>query len=207
MADAADLFCAEARFAQVPMQGAQVYLLRALPMHEPVDGLLSRLIEQTPWQTGNVTLWGKRYPQPRLTAWYGDPDAVYTYSGMRLQPMAWTADLQRIRAKVEAATGAQFNSVLLNYYRDQRDSIGLHSDDEPELGAQPVIASLSLGEERVLLLKHRRDKTVKPVRIKLNSGSLLLMKGETQRNWKHGIAKQVRVCGPRVNLTFRRIEG
>jgi len=95
--------------------------------------------------------------------------------------------------------------VLLNYYRDNRDSMGFHSDDEPELGLRPVIASLSLGEERTLTMKHKLNKLAKPIRLKLTSGSLLLMKGETQRYWNHGIAKESRPCGPRVNLTFRRI--
>ena len=102
-------------------------------------------------------------------------------------------------------TLASFNSVLLNYYRDNRDSMGFHSDDEPELGERPVIASVSLGEERTLVLKHQLNKLAKPVRLRLASGSVLLMKGETQRYWKHGVAKKTRACGPRINLTFRRI--
>ena len=110
-----------------------------------------------------------------------------------------------IKSRVEAVAGTDFNSVLLNYYRNHRDSMGLHSDDEPELGARPILASLSLGEERTFILKHKRDKALKPVRLKLASGSLLLMKGDTQRYWKHGIDKETRPCGPRVNLTFRRI--
>jgi alkylated DNA repair dioxygenase AlkB len=117
--------------------------------------------------------------------------------------LPWTETLQDIRRAVEAAAGASFNSVFLNYYRDHRDSMGFHSDDEPELGKEPTIASLSLGETRTLTLKHRRRKDREPVRLLLESGSLLVMKGETQRNWKHGIAKQSRPCGPRVNLTFR----
>jgi alkylated DNA repair dioxygenase AlkB len=107
---------------------------------------------------------------------------------------------------MESIAEARFNSVLLNYYRDQRDSMGFHSDDEPELGDRPVIASLSLGEERTFVFKHRKVKTLKPVRLKLASGSLLLMKGETQSYWKHGIDKESRRCGPRVNLTFRSIK-
>jgi len=113
--------------------------------------------------------------------------------------------LLEIRRRIETVVEAPFNSVLLNYYRDNRDSMGFHSDDEPELGARPVIASLSLGEERTFILKHKANKFAKPVRLRLASGSLLLMKGETQRYWKHGIAKETRRCGPRVNLTFRRI--
>ena len=109
------------------------------------------------------------------------------------------------RAGLKRSLRTDFNSVLLNYYRDHRDSMGMHSDDEPELGERPILASLSLGEERTFILKHKRDKALKPVRLKLASGSLLLMKGDTQRYWKHGIDKETRPCGPRVNLTFRRI--
>jgi alkylated DNA repair dioxygenase AlkB len=152
-----------------------------------------------------VVVWGKTYPQPRLTAWYGDEDARYEYSGLELAPLPWTARLLAIKASVERAAGTRFNSVLLNYYRNERDSMGMHSDDEPELGAEPVIASLSLGETRTLVFRHRLDRSRTPIRIDLGDGSLLLMRGATQRNWKHGIAKERRPCGARVNLTFRRI--
>ena len=135
----------------------------------------------------------------------GDRASNYTYSGIQLTPLPWTDILREVRGRIEALADATFNSVLLNYYRDNRDSMGFHSDHEPELGDRPVIASLSLGEERIFVLKHKVDRFVKPVRLKLASGSLLLMKGETQRYWKHGIAKETRACGPRVNLTFRHI--
>jgi alkylated DNA repair dioxygenase AlkB len=95
--------------------------------------------------------------------------------------------------------------VLLKYYRDNKDSMGFHSDDEPELGERPVIASLSLGEERTFILKHKTLKAIPAVRLRLVSGSVLLMRGDTQRHWKHGIPKESRRCGPRVNLTFRHI--
>jgi alkylated DNA repair dioxygenase AlkB len=138
-----------------------------------------------------------------LTAWFGDPEARYTYSGLSLEPMPWTDLLADIRSRVEALAGASFNSVLLNYYRDHRDSMGMHSDDEPELGRNPTIASVSLGEQRTLTLKHKFKKELKPVQLPLDSGSLLLMKGATQHHWKHGISKLSRPCGPRVNLTLR----
>ena len=110
-----------------------------------------------------------------------------------------------LKRRVEAVAGTDFNSVLLNYYRDHRDSMGFHSDDEQELGTRPIIASVSVGAERTFLLKHKTDKALKPVRIKLEFGSLLLMKGETQHVWKYRIEKEPRLCGPRINLTFRRI--
>ena len=190
---------------RLPLRDAEVYFLSELFLGEPAETLLRRLIEQIAWTAGSVTLWGKRHAQPRLTAWHGDPGATYAYSGQSLQPRAWTGDLLRIKQRVEAVAEENFNSVLLNYYRDHRDSIGMHSDDEAELGPRPVIASLSLGAERTFILRHRSDSKVEPVRLKLASGCLLLMKGTTQRHWKHGIAKQTRPCGPRLNLTFRRI--
>ncbi len=114
-------------------------------------------------------------------------------------------DCCRSSRVVEKATASPFNSVLLNYYRNERDSMGMHSDDEPELGLQPVIASFSLGEARTLVFRHRSDRSRESLRLELGDGSLLLMRGASQRNWKHGIAKERRACGARVNLTFRRI--
>jgi alkylated DNA repair dioxygenase AlkB len=169
------------------------------------NAMLRRLVADTPWRQESITVWGKTYPQPRLTAWYGDPDSYYTYSRITLTPIPWTDLLLEIKERVEIATSASFNSVLLNYYRDNHDSMGLHSDDEPELGPRPIIASFSLGDERTLVMKHKIDAAAEPVRITLGSSSLLLMQGDTQKYWKHGIAKETRRLGPRVNLTFRRI--
>jgi alkylated DNA repair dioxygenase AlkB len=169
------------------------------------DAILRRLIAGVPWRQENIVVWGKTYLQPRLIAWYGDRGCSYTYSRITLSPLPWDRLLLELKDLVESASGSSFNSVLLNYYRDHRDSMGLHSDDEPELGARPILASLSLGQERTLTLKHKVRKDVSPVKIRLASGSLLLMQGDTQRYWKHGIEKETRPCGPRVNLTFRRI--
>lgn len=200
-----DLFAPAYELRSMPVADAEICYLPHLRLKEPHESLLQRLIDETPWRAEQITVWGKRRVQPRLTGWYGDPGSRYRYSGIDLEPLPWTETLQDIRQAVETATRASFNSVLLNYYRDQRDSMGFHSDDEPELGREPTIASLSLGETRTLTLKHRRRKDIEPVRLPLESGSLLVMKGETQRNWKHGIGKQSRLCGPRVNLTFRQI--
>ena len=201
----ADLFSVQKALAPIPMQDAEVYYLRHLPLAQPPHVVMNQLIAEVPWRAENIVVWGRTYPQPRLIAWYGDAGMNYTYSGLQLTPLPWTETLLDIKSRVEAVTRTDFNSVLLNYYRDHRDSMGLHSDDEPELGEQPILASLSLGEERIFILKHKRDKVLKPVRLKLASGSLLLMKGDTQRYWKHGIDKEARPCGPRVNLTFRSI--
>lgn len=184
---------------------ADIRYWRCVDLGAQPDLILHELIEQTPWRSEVITLWGQRYRQPRLTAWFGDPGARYTYSGLSLEPLSWTDLLSDIRSRVEALVEAPLNSVLLNYYRDHRDSMGMHSDDEPELGRNPTIASVSLGEQRTLVLKHKFRKELQPVHLPLDSGSLLLMKGATQHNWKHGINKSSRPCGPRVNLTFRRI--
>jgi alkylated DNA repair dioxygenase AlkB len=200
-----DLFSTHAMLEPIPMKDAEAYYLPHLLLAQAPDIIMGRLIDEVPWRAESIIVWGKTYPQPRLIAWYGDAGMIYTYSGIQLTPLPWTRTLLDIKKRVEAVTGANFNSVLLNYYRDHRDSMGLHSDDEPELGERPILASLSLGEERTFILKHKRDKALKPVRLKLASGSLLLMKGDTQRYWKHGIDKEPDPCGPRVNLTFRRI--
>jgi alkylated DNA repair dioxygenase AlkB len=199
-----DLFeSSELRLLDLP--DAEIYYASCVDFGARPDRILRELIEQTPWRTEVINLWGKEYQQPRLTAWFGDPGARYTYSGLSLEPLPWTELLADLRSRVEALTEASFNSVLLNYYRDQRDSMGMHSDDEPELGRNPTIASVSLGEQRTLLLKHKSRKDLKPVRLPLDPGSLLLMKGATQHHWKHGINKVTQLCGARVNLTFRRI--
>jgi alkylated DNA repair dioxygenase AlkB len=200
-----DLFAAAQRLERIPMLDAEVYYLSDLGLGRERDEILQRLIANTKWRQDTIVVWGKAYQQPRLVAWYGDRGGDYTYSGIRLSPLPWTELLLDIKRRVESVSQESFNSVLLNYYRDNRDSMGFHSDDEPELGEKPVIASVSLGEERTLVLRHKVNELAKPVRLRLASGSLLLMKGETQRCWKHGIAKETRRCGARVNLTFRHI--
>jgi alkylated DNA repair dioxygenase AlkB len=200
-----DLFEATDRLERIPIADGEVYYVSDLTLGRSAHALLRQLTAEIPWRQENILVWGKLYSQPRLVAWYGDRGSDYTYSGIKLTPRPWTDLLLDIKRRVEAVSATAFNSVLLNYYRDNRDSMGFHSDDEPELGARPIIASLSFGEERMFIMKHKVKKLAKPVRLRLESGSLLLMKGETQRYWKHGIAKESRPCGPRINLTFRRI--
>jgi alkylated DNA repair dioxygenase AlkB len=200
-----DLFSSFEGLQKISLQDAEIYYLRHLPLAQAPHIVMVQLIDEIAWRAENIVVWGRTYPQPRLIAWYGDSGMIYTYSGIRLTPLPWTEALLDIKRRVEAVCETEFNSVLLNYYRDHRDSMGLHSDNEPELGNQPILASLSLGQERNFILKHKIDKALKPVRLKLASGSLLLMKGDTQRYWKHGIEKETRPCGTRVNLTFRRI--
>ena len=164
---------------------------------------MQELIDATEWRQQPITIYGKSYLQPRLVAWHGD--LSYSYSGLRLDPLPWTARLLRLRQRIETLTGLEFNSVLLNYSRDQNDCMGMHSDDEPELGPQPAIASLSLGDTRDLVFKHRKRKDLRSFKLSLQSGSLLLMQGPTQQHWRHGINRLKKPRGPRVNLTFRKI--
>lgn len=185
----------------IPITDGQLAFAAQLDLPLPPDELLSRLVEDTHWRQETVTVFGRRHLQPRLTAWHGD--RRYAYSGLTLDPQPWTPLLQQVRAAVEEASRHHFNSVLLNYYRDGRDSMGMHSDDEPELGPNPVIASLSLGEERQFILKHKRSGET--LKFPLPSGSLLVMAGATQHHWLHGINKSSRKMGPRLNLTFRNI--
>ena len=126
---------------------------------------------------------------PRLNAWYGDDNTDYGYSGIQLDSQRWTKELYVLKDQVQEFTGERFNSVLLNWYRDGSDSVAWHSDDEKELGLNPVIASLSLGQTRQFSLRHKTNKSLPTTSIDLAGGSLLLMKGETQHNWEHCIAK------------------
>jgi alkylated DNA repair dioxygenase AlkB len=197
------LFTAENTWEILPMVDADVRLCAAFDLGQTPRALMDELVAQTTWRQDSIRIHGQTHVQPRLHAWVGDADAVYTYSGLRMQPEPWTPTLQAVRQRVEAACQSRFNSVLLNLYRHERDSMGMHADDEPELGPRPIIASLSLGEVRTLVFKHRQHADLKPVRIALPSGSLLCMAGGTQAHWKHGIAKQSRALAARLNLTFR----
>lgn len=171
------------------------------------EGLLRTLEAQTPWRQDRITLFGRSHDVPRLTAWYGDPGCSYAYSGLRLVPLPWTEALGSMRARVARAAGVAFNSVLLNWYRDGNDSMGWHADDEPELGPDPVIASVSLGAARTFQLKHRQDKTERRIDLDLEHGSLLVMHPPTQAHWVHAVPKRRRAGrGGRINLTFRYVE-
>jgi alkylated DNA repair dioxygenase AlkB len=156
------------------------------------------------WKQEELRIYGRMVKTPRLTAWYGDAGAAYTYSGVRFEGLPWTAELLEIKQKVETAFGAKFNSVLLNLYRDGRDSMGWHSDDEQELGLNPVIASVNLGQERRFDFRRRENHTLKHS-VMLGNGSVLLMKGDIQHRWQHQIAKTAKPIGMRINLTFRKI--
>lgn len=172
---------------------------------EQADTIYYELLKEIAWQQDNITVYGKTHPQPRLTALYGNDGKPYSYSNITMQPKPWNSLLQKIKYYIEASTECQFTTVLLNQYRDGKDSNGWHADNEKELGTNPIIASLSLGEERVFQLKHNTISEAKK-NIILEHGSLLLMKGSTQHFWKHQIPKTTKPIGNRINLTFRSIK-
>jgi alkylated DNA repair dioxygenase AlkB len=188
---------------RLPLVDAELLFWPQVDLDQDYDQLLATLIGDSSWRQEEITVYGKAYRQPRLSAWHGD--LGYSYSGIRLEPEPWTRTLLDIRQQVQRLAGQDFNSVLLNYYRDHNDRMGMHSDDEGELGHQPVIASLSLGETRTLLLRHKTRKDLKTIKLSLPSGSLLVMRGDTQQHWRHGINSERSPCGARVNLTFRTV--
>lgn len=175
------------------------------------DALFAELRQAVAWETHRIRLFGRELDTPRLSCWIGDPGASYTYSRTRFEPRPWPAALAALRGRLERACAARFNSVLANLYRDGDDAMGWHSDDEPELGAQPVIASLSLGAERRFRFRRRRARG-EPARpgdtseLPLPHGSLLRMAGATQRLYRHDLPRVRGLDAPRINLTFRRID-
>lgn len=196
-----DLFAPQAGLLPLPLDDGELGWMAQLPLPWSNADVFARLLAETDWREETVVIYGTRHLQPRLSAWYGEK--AYAYSGLRLQPTPFTPLLLTLRDAVEDATGHAFNSVLLNYYRNERDSMGLHSDDEPELGPRPAIASLSFGEARTFILKHKHTRQT--VRVPLTDGSLLLMAGDTQQYWLHGINKMTKSLQGRINLTFRKI--
>lgn len=167
--------------------------------------LFEKLKNEIPWQQDNITVFGKTHPQPRLTALFGNEGKPYSYSNIVMQPNPWNPLLMFIKNEIEEICQEHFTTVLLNYYRDGKDSNGWHADNERELGRNPIIASVSFGEDRFFHLQHNTIKEQK-LKINLEHGSLLLMKGTTQHFWKHQIPKTAKPIGPRINLTFRIIK-
>ncbi|MEJ7807629.1 MAG: alpha-ketoglutarate-dependent dioxygenase AlkB [Telluria sp.] len=194
-----DLFSPNPVLTPIPLEDGELAMLTQLPLRLDNAAVLARLVAETDWRSESISLWGKQFLQPRLTAWHGE--ASYTYSGLTLPALPFSPLLADIKHVVEAVSGRRFNSVLLNYYRNERDSMGMHSDDERELGLDPAIASVSFGATRTFIMRHKRSK--RTVKLDLTDGSLLLMTGATQSNWIHGINKVTRPLGHRLNLTFR----
>ena len=165
--------------------------------------LLKKFISKLPWESMIIKMFGKDRKIPRLQCWIGDEGCEYRYSGKQLNRQIWSQDLIMIRKKIYKELKIDFNSVLANYYRDGKDSMGWHSDDEKELGPNPTIASISFGSERDLVFRNKITKET--LAIPQTNGCLILIDGETQRNWQHSIKKTQKVIGPRINLTFRNI--
>ena len=194
----------------IPIPGAELYYERPFLQTEEATQFFNTLLSKCAWERRRAN-YGNAVP--RDEAYYGDPGTHYTYSRRKYQPLPWLPELLSLKTRVEKATpdaayansgvpNAGYNAVLCNLYRDGNGSVGLHADDEPEMG--PVIASVSLGAERLFRLK-RRDGSV-AFSERLAHGSLLIMAGDTQKNFRHEVPKEPGITLPRINLTFRRIE-
>jgi len=190
----------------IPLEHAEVTLCEHFLDPAKADYFYFRLIEETQWHQPEILMFGRKVRSPRLAAWYGDENAFYTYSGVTNSPLPWTSVLSELKDELEQVVQFRFNSVLINLYRDGNDAMGWHSDDEPELGDQPMIASVSLGASRRFLLRHKDvEKRTASTRLELSHGSLLTMGGQTQRYWQHSVSRTKKSVMQRVNLTFRRV--
>lgn len=189
---------------RLPLPGADVRLWPHWLDAGEADALMADLCAAVPWSRHRLRLFGREVQAPRLSCWIGDPGTAYVYSGTRFEPHPWTPSLQRLRTRLEAFCGQPFNSVLANLYRDGDDAMGAHSDDEPELGPRPCIASLSLGQPRRFRFRPRTGGGA-GLAIELPHGSLLVMAGDTQRLYRHELPRTRRAPAARLNLTFRRI--
>ncbi|MFV5688994.1 alpha-ketoglutarate-dependent dioxygenase AlkB family protein [Flavobacterium sp. ZT3R25] len=199
------LFDSTSEPIQLHLPDAEIIYYPAFFNKEEADKIYDELLHEIPWQQDEIRVFGKIHPQPRLTALYGNEGKPYSYSNIKMQPHPWNSLLQKIKSRIESVCDTTFTSVLLNQYRDGKDSNGWHADNEKELGINPVIASVSFGAERTFQLKHNSDKDQKKS-IVLDHGSLLLMKGTTQHFWKHQIPKTTKPIGTRINATFRVIK-
>ncbi len=166
---------------------------------------MKHLTNDIKWKREKIRMWGREIITKKRIAWYADEGKSYTYSGSTFHPEQWNELLLEIKKYVEHYIKFQFNSVLLNEYPNGKVGMGWHSDDERELGIDPIIASLSFGANRDFIFKHKTDKSFENIKIHLKSGSLLLMLGSTQHHWKHSLPKRLKVREPRINLTFRKI--
>lgn len=187
---------------EAPFDG-ELYWIKQFYSPSEADRLFTLFLSKLVWQEETIFIFGKWVKVPRLMCWYGDRDACYRYSGVTHQPLPWSAELLTIKKHIEQYSFHPFNSVLANLYRNGQDSMGCHADDEKELGPNPVIASLSLGDRRLFKLHHKKRKTT--LDIDLEHGDLLIMAGALQHHWVHSISKTKQLKTPRINLTFRKI--
>ncbi|MAM22739.1 MAG: alpha-ketoglutarate-dependent dioxygenase AlkB [Croceibacter sp.] len=199
-----NLFPQSNEFIKLPLKDANVLYLEQFYNSETSNFLFNTLRKEIQWQQDNIKLFGKTYKQPRLTALYAENEKPYSYSNITMYPKPFFKELEQIKSDIEEKIAHKFTTCLANLYRTGNDSNGWHSDNEKELGHNPVIASLSLGATRSFQLKHKTDSSQR-FNIELPSGSLLIMKGTTQEFWKHQIPKTKKHVGERINLTFRTI--
>jgi len=189
----------------INLQDAELEYFPNFLNEQEADAIYEFLMELSIWKQDKIKLFGKSISQPRLTSLFGEKGKTYKYSGLEMSPTPFPKELNELKIKCEKkSSGIKFNVCLANLYRDGNDSMGWHADDEKELGTKPVIASVSLGAERIFHLKHKKDATVRH-KIRLHHGSLLIMKGKTQEFWKHQLPKTKKIVSPRINLTFRKI--
>lgn len=188
----------------IPVKDGKLIHLPGFIDETASENLLDNLRKEIIWKQETLKIFGRQYLTPRLTAWYGDAGMTYNYSGLKLQPLDWTPSLQEVKQQIEQKIQCTFNSVLLNWYRNGNDSMGWHADDEKELGKNPVIASLSLGQARYLHFR-RKDNHKDSFKILLENGSLLIMSETLQHYWQHALPKSTKPMGERMNLTFRTI--
>ncbi|SMF77291.1 alpha-ketoglutarate-dependent dioxygenase AlkB family protein [Pseudobacteriovorax antillogorgiicola] len=187
----------------LPRDG-EAYLFPQVFSPEESQQLFQSLYQNVIWRQEEIILFGRKVMQPRLTAWCADSDKHLRYSGITMIPDPWSKELILIKSRVESVARQSFNGVLLNLYRDGRDSMGWHQDNEVELGRRPCIASVSFGAHRSFHFKHRSTQDLK-VKLELEDGSLLLMQGDCQDHWLHCLPKRLRIDRPRINLTFRKL--
>lgn len=187
---------------RLELPDADVRLWPQALQRDAADALFKGLLHDIPWQTEDILIFGDRKRVPRLVSWHGDAGTAYSYSGTAHEPLPWTPQLLHLRDQVQRLTGHAYNSVLLNLYRNGQDSMGWHADDEPELGTNPAIASVSLGATRRFKLRHRRRPET-AVTLDLAHGDVLLMAGATQHAYVHAVPKTARPAGERINLTWR----
>lgn len=204
MKETPDLFSESPQPVSLPLDNGILTYYPAFIHPSDCEHYIGKLKNEINWKQENIRIFGKSCLTPRLTAWYGNAGAAYSYSGLKLSPEPWTPALVHLRDMIISATGCRFNSVLLNWYRDGNDSMGWHADDEKELGINPVIASLSLGQERDFRFR-RKDNHRKIFKVKLANGSLLVMGGSIQHFWQHALPKSAGIKNERINLTFRMI--
>jgi len=188
----------------ITINGGEYIYIPSFFAPEEANGYLNTLLNDIKWKQESMTMYGRDIKFPRLTAWYGENDKPYTFSGITLNPHQWTQSLLSIKSKIEPLAQTNFNSVLLNLYRDGNDSISWHTDAEKELGINPVIASVNFGATRKFQLRHKNTK--EKIELQLSHGSLLIMGGEMQHNWQHQVPKTKQVVKERINLTFRVIK-